>query len=191
MPTESDEIEVWPEYLGKPNSQPILREKANIVSRLIEIAIDVGMIAKSFVEETGSASRPTPDLIGSLRAEAETAALLILIIDEMASRCLSYRDKAYFMAQLGAFVGQVIEQRGLLEAAAFEKLSESRRVEYATYKQWIAGEGQTAKGTVLWEYAKKVALTLGVGENALFKMTLSILLAKQIRRWNVVELLRG
>jgi len=189
MPSESDEIEVWPEYLGKPNSQPILREKANIVSRLIEIAIDVGMIAKSLVEESGSASQHTPDL--SLRAEAETAALLLLIIDEMASRSLLYRDKAYFMTQLGGFVGQLIEQRGLLEASVFAKLSEARRVEYANYEKWIAEEGQTAKGTVLWEYAKKVALALGIGRNALFNMTLSILLAKQIRRWNVVELLRG
>ena len=71
------------------------------------------------------------------------------------------------------------------------RLLNERYAEYGNYRKWTPDKGEGAKGTLNWEFAKKIAEILGVGNSLIFNMTFSILLLKRIASWNLPVLLKG
>jgi hypothetical protein len=188
MTTDDDKVEQWAEFRGKPNTEDLLTEKAEVVAALIDMALDSGIFVAQLIKENQErADVKTLECSGSF---AETAALLLRIADEFAFNCLSSEDRRSFMTSLERMVTDKLGEHGIYQDA-FGLLLAARYGEYAHYNNWFPDTAESANGTLFWEYEKKVAFETGVGKNFLFNEILSNMLLKQLRRWNIPGLLRG
>jgi len=179
-------IPLWAYFSGKSNSAPVLYEKAKVVTYLIDMSwrdalILAGPIRSSCVRWEEEQAR---SII------SETAALLIRIVDEIAFSAMGAEWSDEFMEALIEFVGQDLQGRGI-QPATFAELLNERLTEYAGYPKWVAGKGEAAKGTLFWEFGKKVAAVLGIGKSALFQVILTNGLIESLAEWRLPELLRG
>jgi|SRR5271166_679040 len=195
MPRDDDKPEQSTEFLGKPNTEPLLAEKAKVVATLIEMAFDTGIFVARSIKEDQEGLDPirsddNVETIEPLGAFVETAALLLRVTDEIAFKCLSPNNRHLFIADLETLMTDKLEERGI-SRDEFRFILEARYGEYAHYKNWVPDTNESTKGTLFLEYAKKMAFETGVGKNALFNLMLSNLLLRQLRRWNIPGLLRG
>jgi hypothetical protein len=191
MRTGRDEQEAWGEFRGKPNTEAMLRQKASIVSRLVDSALDTALLAsQTSKEDTEGIKQSLPDITAERNVMAETAALLLHVADEVATKCLPVQSRDIFIDALEQFVGENLRERGLPQRDFADLLGPSY-AEYAYYNKWVIAGDQSAKGTLFWEYAKKIAFLTGVGKNELFNASLIHLLTKRLYRWNLLGLIRG
>jgi len=91
------------------------------------------------------------------------------------------------MAALEAGVATALQDKGA-EQGSFQKLLGKRYEEYSHYRKWLPGKDEAAKGTLFWEFAKKVAAILGVGPNIVFNTALTNELLSAFVCWNLDEL---
>ena len=174
---------LWTMYSGRPNTAELLREKASVVAELIAMSLDSGeTLAPTY--STGFGERET------LLAKAETSAYWLHIVDIYAFRLLSPSERDVLMSALEEGIVGRLREMGM-DRSEFLNLIQTRYAEYPTYKKWVAKEGESAKGTLNWEFAKKIAVILGVGKNALFNVQLSILLLRHLNRMELPTLLKG
>jgi hypothetical protein len=115
---------------------------------------------------------------------------LIRVVDEVAFRELGAELSDEFMEALVDFVRRDLKGKGI-QPAAFAELLKERLSEYAGYPKWVFGKGESAKGTLFWEFGKKVAVVLGIGNSALFQVILTNVLMESLSDWRLPELLRG
>jgi hypothetical protein len=76
-----------------------------------------------------------------------------------------------------------------IEPRSFQELLGKRYEEYAHYQKWLPEKGEGSKGTLFWEFAKKVATILCVGQSIIFQTFLTKLLLGKIVGWNLDKLL--
>ena len=123
--------------------------------------------------------------------EIETAIVIVHVVASFASPVfLDDQAFTFFLNLIYEFVGNKLEERGC-SRAAFNALLGPRTAEYSHYKKLIAKEGESVKGTLLWEYTKKVAFITGAGQNALFNTVITSSLLRQFGRWNFCSLIKG
>lgn len=189
-PEEDAAGELWSSFRDKPNSEAVLCEKANVVASLIEMDWDTGLIVAAMVKDTLDAPQFRVGEEEARRVLAETAVLLIRIVDEIAFGVLGPEGRDAFMDELHISVGRALESKGV-ELTAFANFLSQRLSEYARYRKWVAGENEGAKDTLLWEFGKKIGAIVGVEKHALFMVLLSNLLLRGVDSWQLPELLRG
>jgi hypothetical protein len=167
-------------FRGKPNTNAILEEKAEVAAHFI---------INNFDGPLELATGLTADLqVGVKEARqvlAETAAFLLSLIDQPALRFLGTENRDVFMDALETKVADALEQKGF-EPIAFRKLLYKRYEEYAKCP-WL--RDKNAKDTFFWEFGKIVGSTLGVGKNILFQAYLENTLMSSLVRWKIVEIL--
>jgi hypothetical protein len=181
---------LWVYFCGKPNSQPVLYEKAKVLTSLIEMVWSTALILAAPLRdhEKGSCIRLEQEQARSIISE--TAALLIRVVDEVAFSALGPESSDEFMEAPVEFVGLDLQGRGV-QRATFAQLLEERLTEYAGYRKWVPGRGENTKGTLFWEFGKKVADIVGVGNDPVFNVLLTNVLMRSLAEWRTAELLRG
>jgi hypothetical protein len=187
---KNDEVH-WEMFYGQPNRRALLEEKAKIVTRMIIEVCDTGPWVATALE---NAHFELPALrLGDeevRQAYAETAALLLSLVDRIAFRVLGSEKRDIFFDALEAGVTGALQDKGV-EPRSFQTLLGKRYEEYSHYQKLVSGPDEGAKGTLMWEFGKKVAAILGIGPNAIFQTQLSLHLGKQLKSWNLNELLVG
>lgn len=177
MTRDDDKPEQWAEFRGKPNTEALLAEKAKVVVDLIEMTFDDGIFVARSIKENQQEPEANPAGDGAERtkdlwASVETAAFLLHVADEFALKCLSPNNSRLFITGLETLVTDKLQERGF-SRDNFRLLLAARHAEYAHYKNWVSGTNESARGTLFWEYAKKMAFETGVGKNFLFNEGLS------------------
>jgi hypothetical protein len=181
----TDFLQPWPLYAGKPNTAELLREKAYAVAEVIANVLDSAeVLTRAFPSaEFGERER--------LLAGAETAAYWLHIVDRyFAFPLLSPSDRDTFNSALIENIAAKLREIGI-DRSEFLNLLQARYAEYTAYKEMVETKGESAKGTLNWEFAKKVAAILGVGKNALFNVYLSLMMMRHLERANLAALLKG
>ena len=187
----SDEQATWESFHGIPNTEAVLVEKAQITCELIHISLDAGIFAARTVKDQMAGSDKNVFSVSTEReVMAETAAVLLRVVHELATKSLTPRARDTFVTVLERIVAENLERQGL-PRGDFLKLLGPRSAEYAHYREWVPKLGESAKGTLFWEYGNKVAFRTGLGMSGLFQSILSNLLMHNIYRWNLVSLLSG
>jgi hypothetical protein len=180
----------WATFHGRPNTEIVLCEKAKVVSSLIELLWDAGLVLAAPFTDTLDAPHVRLREEEARRVLAETAVLLIRIVDESAFGTLSPEGQDTFMDELDICVGQALENKGV-EPSFFADLLSQRLPEYARYRKWIPEGDEGTGDTLFWEFGKKIGAIVGLKEHAGFNIELSILLLKGVNRWHLQDLLQG
>jgi len=189
MTSDDDEAKQWAYFRGRPNTEALLAEKAQVFATIIETAFDSGILVARTLKEEQQGSEDNGASV-NVNASVETAALLLRVVDEFTFKCLSPNNRHLFMNSLEPLVAAKMEALGFARDN-FNLLLEARYGEYDHYKKWLPGTNESPRGTLFWEYAKKMAFETGVGKNLLFGTILTNMLLKQLHLWNVPGLLRG
>jgi tetrahydromethanopterin S-methyltransferase subunit G len=180
-----DSIPPWAEFCGKGNSRFILYEKANVVTSLVEMVWDSGLILAATTDDQIRLTEEHARCVFS-----ETAILFIRVLDEIAFGALGAAVSEEFMEAFVECVGQALEGRGVHPERFAEVLS-PRIAEYSRYTKWIPAKRESSRGTLFWEFGKKVADDFGIVKSAVFNLLLTNVLMGSLVEWRLVELLRG
>ena len=121
---------------------------------------------------------------------SETAILFIRVLDEIAFGALGAELSEEFMDSFIESIGRALEGRGM-QPESFDELLSQRIAEYSGYAKWIPAKGESSRGTLFWEFGKKVADIRGIGESAVFNLYLTNMLMGSLVEWRLAELLRG
>ena len=186
----SEPTPLWIYFQGKPNTAPVLFEKAKIITRLIDTIWSDGLILSAPIRgrDVNSVGRLEEDQ--ARKVISENAALFLRIVDEIAFLALGADLSDEFMDALIAFVERDVTGRGV-QPELFAKCLKERRTEYADYSRWVPTKNESGKGTLLWEFAKKIADIVGIGGNAIFNSLLTYSLVEMLATWRLRELLQG
>jgi|HubBroStandDraft_4_1064222.scaffolds.fasta_scaffold223277_1 hypothetical protein len=161
---------LWSSFSDKPNTVTVLLEKARIVASLITMNCDGTQRAVEMLKDAlGDATRAPFGENDARRVMAETAVLLIRIADQCAFEVLESESREILMDELEMSVGLALEKSGV-ELAAFAQLLSERMLEYVHYQAWLPGETEVCKGTLLWEFGKKIGAIVDLKEHALFNV---------------------
>jgi hypothetical protein len=183
-PTDEDP---WEYFRGIPNTKALLEEKAKLVADLIIASCNAGLVIAAEIKDTIN-----PDIRWAeeeaRQAAAETAAFLLSLIDRPAFNFLGSKNRDVFMEAVEVGVFDSLQDKGVDPKNFFEILNK-RYEEYSHYEEWLPKEGKGAKGTLFWEFGKKVATILCVGRSAHFNDLLTLSLLKSFRLWELHKLL--
>lgn len=188
--TRSEPIPPWAYFHGKSNTASVLCEKAKVVAHLIDTTWNDALVLSAPIRAECTGPRARLEEEQARRIMAENAALFLRIVDEVSFSALGAELSDKFIETLAEFVALELQGRGL-KAENFAGVLKERLAEYAGYLKWVPGRGESAKGTLLWEFAKKVADILCIGKSALFSLLLSNVLLESLTEWRLPELLRG
>ena len=183
---DRDQPEMWEAFRGQPNTDKLFRQKADVVSRLIEMALDTGLFVAEELKKTTSTINTTDSATAVM---AETAGVLLHVADRIALSTLPARERDVFIDSLEQAVGEKLQVHGY-SCDAFTKLLPPRYAEYAHYQD-LTLDIDHPKRAVFWEFTKKIAFEMGVGKSGVFNVMVSNLLVKQLHRWNLTGLLKG
>lgn len=180
------EHQPWEYFRGKPNTNTVLEEKARVVSELITMASNTSVeLASALIDNK-------PELrLGDEEARqalAETIVFLISVVDRLAIQFLDSEKRDTFMQILTINLAKVLKEKGV-NLDFFQKLLDKRHEEYSYYQEWIPKENEAAKGTLFWEFAKKITVASNISPNALFNVALTNALLKDILDWKLNDLL--
>jgi hypothetical protein len=182
-------ISVWAYFGGKHNSPTVLYEKARVVASMIDMEWSGVLILSVPARSHDKNSWKRLEEEQGRTIISETAALFIRIVDETAFSALGAKSSDEFMEALIEFVARDLQARGI-EPVIFAELLRERLVEYAGYSKWVPKTGESAKGTLFWEFGKKVSAVLDIGKSATFQLILANVLLQSLTRWRLHELLR-
>lgn len=179
---------VWSYFHAKKNTESVLREKADLIARLVEKSWDSGLIFAAALRDQ------KPDISLEV-AEAkcvwsETAALFVRVIYELASKALTEQELEVFIDAILVSLTNRLENKGI-QSSDFNKLLDERLEEYRAYLKWFPEKDESYANTLFWEFGKKVATILNVGKNALFLTLLANLILKSLKDWQLIDLLRS
>jgi hypothetical protein len=177
---------LWTRYSGRPNTTELIREKAQVVAKLISMLLDTGesLAPKMLIPPPEFGARE------KILAKAEIAAYCLYIVDNFAFKLLSPSERDELMSTLEEHTIENLGEMGM-NRSEFVSLVQARYAEYSTYKKWVAKPDESSKGTLTWEFAKKVAAILGLGKHALFNVALSTLIGEHLKRIDLPTLLKG
>ena len=178
---------LWKAFQGRPNTESLLREKAEVVARLIAMSWDTG------AELTFDMKIIPENRFGeeeALTAKAEMAAFLLHLTYQIAFMNLPANDRNVFMDALETNVFAKLARDGI-DPSQFKKLLQERYIECLNYKKWIGEEDEGDEGTLFWEFAEKAAASLGIGKHAFFSAALMNMTAKQLHAWDLPTLMKG
>lgn len=181
-----DNSKLWGNFRGKPNTEAVLKEKANALTTLITSNCDFGLALASAMKDNNPEIRLGDE--EARQALAETAALLLSVVDRTAFQFLGSKNRDAFMDALEVGVARVLQEKGM-EPESFLELLGKRYEEYAHYPKWVFEKDESAKDTLFWEFAKKIAINLNVGLDPVFNLTLTEVLLKAFLSWKLNELL--
>jgi hypothetical protein len=180
----SDSIPLWSYFRGRGNSASVLFEKAKVVTSLVEMVWNSGLI---LVASADDQIRLTEDHARCVFSE--TGILFVRMLDEIAFGALGAELSEEFMDDFIESVARALESKGVQPERFAELLSE-RIVEYAGYAKWLPEKGEGSRGTLFWEFGKKIADIVGVGKSAVFNILLTNVLMQSLSEWQLAELLR-
>lgn len=183
--TAEDNSRLWEYFRGKQNTKAVLEEKANAVTALITSNYDYGLVLASTMKDTNPEIRLGEEEVR--QTLAETAALLLSVLDRTAFQFMGM-DREAFMDALEVGVFQALQDKGVAPDS-FRELLTRRYEEYAHYRKWLPEEDESAKDTLFWEFAKKIAIILNVGLDPVFNLSLTNGLLNAILNWKLNELL--
>ena len=83
---------------------------------------------------------------------------------------------------------KLLEEKGI-DPTCFLELLNKRYEEYAHYQKWLPKKGEGSKGTLFWEFGKKVATILCVGQSIIFQTALTNSLLECFACWQLNKLL--
>jgi hypothetical protein len=179
-----DPVPLWSYFRGRGNSAPVLFEKARVVTSLVEMVWNSGLILAASADDQ---IRLTEDHARCVFSE--TAILFIRVLDETAFGALDAELSEEFMDDFAESVGRTLEGKGVQPERFAEVLSD-RIEEYSGYARWIPAKGESSRGTLFWEFATKVCEVLGMAKSATFNLLLTNVLMKSLAEWQLAELLR-
>jgi hypothetical protein len=182
---------LWDKFKGRPNTPEVLREKAGQLAYLITLVWDDPVeIAKGLHKSESSISEEVTKI-----ARLETVIFWRRIVDEFAFRRLPSAERDQF---IDAFDDSLIEKLVStgIKREDYERLTDERLAEYANYRlaleeRWTPETGGGTKGTVRWEFAKRVGSLVGFENDIVFVSTIVLLLTKSLARLQLATLLRG
>jgi hypothetical protein len=187
VPTTEDASPVWGYFRGKKNSNLVLEEKANAVTTLVANNCNFGLkLASAMKNEWPESGLGEEE---ARQTQAETAAFLLSVINPTAVKFLGSKNKDVFMRALFVGVTRELQVKGV-KPRSFEELLRKRIEEYAQYREWIPEKDESAKDTLFWEYAKKIAIILNIGPDAIFNVLLTNQLLEALVSWKLSELLQ-
>jgi hypothetical protein len=187
---DSEPIPLWAYFHGKSNTAPVLFEKAKVVTHLIDTVWSDGLILSAPIRAQDANSLGRFEEDQARRVIAENAALFLRIVDEIAFSALGADLAEEFSEALADFVRRDVQGRGV-QPESFAQCLNERLAEYADYSKWVPTKGESAKGTLFWEFAKKVADIVGIGRSALFNLLLTSSILETLTMWRLSELLKG
>jgi len=179
---------LWAYFDGMHNSSTVLYEKARVVASLIDMEWSGVLIlaGPARTQDKNSWNRLEEEQARSIISE--TAALLIRIVDEIAFSALGAESSDKFVEALIEFVARDLQGRGI-EAVTFAELLKERLAEYAGYPKWVPKGDEGVKGTLFWEFGKKVADIMGIGKDPVFNLLLANMLMRSLADWHLPQLL--
>jgi len=165
---------IWHQFEGQPNSKEILLEKASALAPLL-----VSMIpgsAKDLFEMWDDDEKGEVVSVNFGEVSLEMALFFIHFVDRNAFNYLEGEKRDLFVDALAVNVANFLLLQNksdvdheLFRSKFIEQLNERQR-EYGNYKQWFPEkESEGAKGTLFWEFGKKMAGMLG------FKMSFKVI----------------
>ena len=189
---DPNECMKWEFFRGKQNTDTVLGEKAIALVALISSSLNFSI---PFISELGDM---WPQIrLGedeTLKVMTENAALWLRVFDEDTFNLLPAASRDHFMDAVVAGVRWTVAERcreKCREPGPFAQLLQERYEAYTTYLKWLPGDGEGAKDTLLWEFAKQVSNIVGIGGNALFMVPLTNLVLAHLIQCNIPGLLRG
>jgi len=178
---------LWQQFSGEPNTDRVLRAKAEFAAVLITMSLDRGVRVACDVVKIQNIRFGEEEL---LAARMEMAAVLLHLADRFAFRTLPENGRNVFMEALEVNVIAELADHGI-DTSYFMKVLHARHIEYYKYKKFIADKGDSCRGTLFCEFPKNVATALCIGENFWFNQCLSISTLRQLKDWNLTKLMKG
>jgi hypothetical protein len=175
----------WTSFGGRGNSSLILYEKARVVTSLVEMIWDSGLVL--------AVAKDSQIRLGEDEARSvfsETAILFIRLLDEIAFGALGAELSDEFMDSFAECVGRALEEKGV-PPDRFVELLRDRMAEYSGYTKWIPEKGGGSRGTLFWEFGKRIADIVGIGRSAIFNVLLTNVLMGSLVDWRLAELLQA
>ena len=181
---------LWAYFQGRDNTAPILFEKAKVVARLIDSVWSDGLVLSAPIkaQDTGSPGRLEEDQ--ARRVIAENAALFLRIVDEIAFSAMGADLSDEFIDALIEFAAKDVQGRGV-QPGTFAECLDERLAEYAGYRNWLPAKDESARGTLFWEFGKKIAEIIGIGRDAVFNLLLTNTILNTLATWQLRDLLQG
>jgi hypothetical protein len=181
-----EECMKWETFRGRQNTDEVLGEKASALVALISSSLDFGILFISGPGDWCPHVRIGED--ETLKVMTENAALWLRVFEETAFNLLPAETHDDFMDAVVLGVGWTIAERcreNCREPEPFARLLLERYDVYGTYLKWLPEDGEGAKGTLLWEYAKQLSNIVGIGESALFNALLTNLVLTHLMLYSL------
>jgi len=184
-PLSDDGIEQWEQFAGQGNSPRLLEQKATVIAELIRMSADLPFdLAESFQEETPSIKLNVEQ---KHRSRLEAVAFALRIVDELSSLCLSGDQRNILMTAIESILAETF-CNDIFLPDQFDAFIQEKYEDYGSYKRWSDTDPGTGI-TLFWEYERRQAHIIGIGKSALYNTMLGALLAEQINRWGIRNLL--
>ena len=179
-----DQIEQWDHFRGRPNTEAVLREKAQIVAELVKISADIPFDIAREVEAA------TPLRIEQRhRSRLEGIAFGLRIADELAKRNLPPEQVDFLLTKAEHRLSSEF-CNDLLLPQQFANFLNEKYEDYGSYKRWSENDPGTGV-TLFWEYARRQAHMIGVGKSAIYNTLMTTMLLRTIVRWGLDNLLKA
>lgn len=179
----------WPRFPEETGYADRLRANVSVLTKLILMASGVGVTAAEIWQDRwpDAPVRLGAEEVQTVRAEA--AAVCLRFIGDIADKHLLPLDKRSLMGKLETSVANELESVHGVDARRFLSALQERYSQYQGYKKLEEGNDASANA-IMGEFSKKIANTIGVGENPFFNETVSVLLLRLFGRWGVPDLLQ-
>ena len=192
LKVDPEECMKWEAFRGKQHTNEVLGEKAIALVSLISSSLNFGIPFISGLSHLWPHMRLGED--ETLKVMTENAALWLRVFEEDTFNLLPAASRDHFIDAVVAGVCWTIAEKcreKCREPEPFERLLLERYDVYGAYLKWLPGDGEGAKNTLLWEFAKQVCNIAGIEKNALFNELLANLVLAHLIACNVPGLLRG
>lgn len=185
---ETPEVQpvAWTQFQGKANTPAVLEEKAKAFAGLLVAELDTPC-------QLAATMKTVNPQIGwddetERHAEAEASALLLSLVRQNVAQALPSPSYDTFMAALETEITQALTSKGMAPDA-WHTLLAMRYAEYPPMKWMPDSEKDSLKGTRLWEFAKKEAELLKVGQSFMYNTLLTNRILEAVLTWNLMTLL--
>jgi len=142
MSSDKDDT-VWDDFLGVPNTNAVLEDKAKVVAHLIVTSCLFAPAHAGMVRKSNPTIRFGEEEVR--QAVLETAAFLVCLVDRLAPGLLNSEDVPIFMDALIHGVPSNLRARKGIDATSVQLLLDGRIEEYAQHQ--LSEESEDAEET--------------------------------------------
>jgi hypothetical protein len=185
-------------FLGRKNTDDILKQKSGIIACYINNHYDIALYALGVLSADGSFAAVDQDTSNKLRQELdesierelklEAAASWYRLFDEMAFRHIR-QERELFSDYLIDSLSEMLALQGIDPNEIIDRLHQ-RGTEYAHIKNWF-GEPGEEKQSLFWKIGERALSPLGAEGDARRIMNHTVLLFEAFKRAMVREILTG